>query len=395
VFLFAVLGFFWESASAWSKYETVQTCVKLWIALVGVPWAVARLGYEEMRRLMVLGGWVVAAGALLAAAQYVWPNPFLAIVSQPGRGAGLWVNPNDCGFICATYFLVWGLVKNRGRVARLIVPALLLVGVLVSLSRAAVAGLFLALGYKAIASRRPAAAFACAVVVAILYVGLQVFAPEGGGYKAKMDVRRAAVASMLTGNLEDVKERDNRTDIWAYSIAGIGGHWLFGLGHGSMNRIVPMGEAGFGPHNFYIYVLGNSGILALTMFILFLLRARHDALKCATREARAVSVAIVLLYAFCIFFDHALPAHQVAAMVYISVVFARSIPAHSADCGNRNISQPVATQSRMAPWAESASGWVMPASIASPSRWTFRAQETLRQYCSGDFSPSSASGGEE
>jgi O-antigen ligase len=350
VFLFVVLGFLGGGAGAQSRYETVQVCVKLWIALVGVPWAVERLGHEEMKRLIVWGGWVVTAGALLAAVQYVWPSPFLAIVSQPGRGAGLWVNPNNCGFLCATYFLLWGLVEHPGRVARVIVPAILLVGVLVSLSRASMAGLLLALGYKAIASRRPGAAFAGAVVAAILYIGVQVFAPQGAE-QAKTDVRRAAVASLLAGDLESVKETENRTDIWAYCIEAIGDQWLFGLGHGSMNRIVPMGEAGLGPHNFYIYVLGNSGIVALTMFVLFLLRARREALRCATRETRSMSVAIILLYAFCLFFDHALALHQFSAIAFISLAFARSISARRTGGGSQDVGQPVATRGRMMHWA--------------------------------------------
>jgi O-antigen ligase len=325
VIVFAALGFLGPRANSVPAYVTAQNILKLWVALVGVPWTVARLGPEDGRRLLRAGGWVVAAGGVLAGVQYAWPEPFVAIVAQPGRGAGLWINPNNCAFICATYFFVWRDVRSTAKSARWVVPALYVVGIAASLSRGTLVAFVVALVYEAMRKKRLSTVAVGAAAALALYAVLNFVAPKIGDELEAMTERRAAMLSLLRGDVETLTVADNRSELWNYSLSAIADDWVLGLGHGSMNHIVPIGDGGLGPHNFYLYVLGNSGILALVAFLGMLWGAQRAAAQCATARSDSSASAVLVVYAICVLFDHSLPSHQFSAITFTAIAFGMSV----------------------------------------------------------------------
>jgi O-antigen ligase len=60
---------------------------------------------------------------------------------------------------------------------------------------------------------------------------------------------------------------------------------------------------GLQPHNTYLYVLGNSGIIALVALLVWLFVLAQQGWKCGKREVRAALIAIAVMLAALLMFD--------------------------------------------------------------------------------------------
>jgi O-antigen ligase len=157
------------------------------------------------------------------------------------------------------------------------------------------------------------------MVVAIVVLIMAV--PFMGQYQLN---RITSIGDVAVGNDIEGKS-DNRSFVWIYATGEIfNNDPVWGMGHNSMDNIVPVGEEGIGPHNLYIWIWGNSGLVGLGALIIYLFYF----FVLARRFSDPLMKASGLVFAFLIvannFMTHALIAHQttsVGIMFFIVLLF--------------------------------------------------------------------------
>jgi O-antigen ligase len=135
--------------------------------------------------------------------------------------------------------------------------------------------------------------------------------------------RVSIVRSMLSGDLH-AKSFTDRTELWGPALDAITsqGGLLFGLGHGSMGRIVGKAGEGLSPHNYFLFVLGNSGNFALFGLLAFHLALFQQGHKCPDRRQRAAIYGIASLWLLAHMVDNSLIGDPAMGAVFTCVVVA-------------------------------------------------------------------------
>ena len=130
---------------------------------------------------------------------------------------------------------------------------------------------------------------------------------HGGGFASTGGAHLRMVQSFMQGDWS-IENTDNRTELWKQTYQAIEskGGLIFGLGHGSMMGVVDTRYGGLAPHNYYLYVLGNSGIFALLMLLVFEAVLFQQGWKSKQRDVRAAVLAIAIIVAVVHIFDHTL-----------------------------------------------------------------------------------------
>jgi O-antigen ligase len=298
--------------------------VKSWISLIGLPWLALRAISEDKIPRFFRGTVVVTAiGAVVGLLQLVIPDFLQQISDNSQRATGFWVNPNGCGLMCSIVFFISLMYPFQHRTLNWITRLLLIAGVAVSFSRAAI--LTFAVGWVVygIATKRFGALLKTLVGLILFVAGLLITIETIEAVSPNQAGRFEMVREFVSGNWSDDRA-DNRTELWKQTLLAIEAErgLIFGLGHGSMFQVVDGGERGIAPHNYYLYVWGNSGILALLALIGFEFVLFLEAWKCTRREVRAALLAIAMIIALDHVFDHAFIGHPFTGVVFACIVLA-------------------------------------------------------------------------
>lgn len=284
-----------EQLTATYVRTTLGITLKPWMAIVGLPWLALRaISEDKFPRLIHTVVLVGCAGAVLSVVQVFVPGFMQDLYSAQGRGSGLWYNPNSGGVMCVLVLFL-SLVQPFKRpwlnwLARL----LLIVGVAVSFSRGALLALLVGWIVYGITARRfrslVATAFAFALFVFSMLLLLDLI-DVASPHQAK---RLEHVRSFLTGDWAS-DDADNRTELWQLTFQAIvdKGALIFGLGHGSMVGVAD----GLAPHNYYLNVLGNSGMIALLGLLVWNFVLAQQGWSCSRRETRAALLALATIIA--------------------------------------------------------------------------------------------------
>ena len=109
--------------------------------------------------------------------------------------------------------------------------------------------------------------------------------------------------------------------LWKASFSAIvqKGGLIFGLGHGSMVAVVETSNGGLAPHNYYLWMWGNSGILCLLMLLVFHFVLFQQAWKCPVPEVRAGLLAIATVLAVNHLFDSSFLEHPFVGALFSCV----------------------------------------------------------------------------
>ena len=319
--LYIIFGFIGER-SVFNK-DTFQHFIKYWISLIAIPWlAIVVIKKEDL--YIYLKTFIVGAflGGLFAVFQLFAFDYFQWMINSGNvRGAGFWINPNMCGFmLISTLFLTMNF-KAKRKPLLAICRLFMVFGVMATLSRTSLA--ILAGGAIAFAllskNRKLVRNVLTSMVVAI---GVLIMAiPFMGQYQLN---RITSMGDIAAGN-DITGKSDNRSFVWIYATGEIlNNDPVWGLGHNSMDNIVPMGDEGIGPHNLYIWIWGNSGLVGLGALIFYLFYF----FVLARRFSDPLIKASALIFAFLIvannFMTHALIVHQttsVGIMFFIVLLF--------------------------------------------------------------------------
>lgn len=289
-----------------SDYSFAQLILKLWISVVGVPWLAIRAVSKDKLPVLVKAATLVATvGAVFAIAQMLVPGPFRFMVTEPGRGSGFWVDANSCGAVCGLFVFVSFLFPFRSKSLNLIVRTLLVVGVLATLSRGGLLGLAVGAIVYGIAAKRLRTVF----MISVATVAIMIASSFVLGYvqSERLKGRVERLQEIMRGDFSNTAEA--RGEVWNLAFMAVQKDWLLGRGHGSMWRVVPIGK-GLGPHNYYLFVWGNSGFAALLVFLGLLFTLFRYGMRAEERNSKAALMAMTLMLAAYAMVDHGFIAHQ-------------------------------------------------------------------------------------
>lgn len=309
--LFAVGGFLGPNRLAGVTDKALwQLILKLWISLVGVPFLALRaINRERLPMLLKATLAASAIGAIFSILQIRFSGLFSKILVDPGRGAGFWINPNTCAELLGIGLFFSIAAPLKSKMLNLSLRGLLVLGILATLSRTGlvllVAG-FLAYG---ITAKRMRVVLQVLVVLGLVsFAGMMLVSMlaknKGTDATAK---RLKQFESVLQGKLSEEGKTNDRTELWKFGWQAIMKQPLLGRGHRAMDVVVPgaLPGSGYGPHNYYIFVWGNSGLFAILAFLGYLFTIFRMALKCQDRNIRASLVGIATMIAVTAMTDHA------------------------------------------------------------------------------------------
>jgi O-antigen ligase len=336
VIVFSLLGFLGSRIpEGMTLYFHAQALLKLWISLVGFPWLATRaVPDDRVSAVVKVFVFVAALGAIFAIFQvlglapdslFIGSEDAKSLTVEEGRGAGFWINPNNCGAICGLSLFLSLTFPFKSKYVNAALRLIILTGILATLSRGGILGFMLGGTVYAITAQRlwllikVFAGMILFVLATILAIGYLAPKSEAIAYRLER------IEEMLQGNVAG-DATASRTYVWKKAFQEITRDWLIGLGHGSMYRVVRYGGGvggGLGPHNSYLYMWGNSGILALIAFLFWLYVLVRNAWRCPDRTTRAAMMAASLMLCWFLMFDHSLLTHQfagpaIAVMVLVS-----------------------------------------------------------------------------
>ena len=321
---FTIGGFFGpDQITMYHPYGVAQKVIKIWISIVGVPWLAWRVIDASSLVKFARATYVfIAAGAVCSVVQLLYPE-VLAMITEGGRGAGLWIDPNLGASICSCGLLLSLMYPFRLLLVNIALRGVLLCGLGATLSRGGILACLIALVIYGMLLRKWTAVLKTACAVALVTVlGLLALEPLKQSNIEGLAHRAEGIQQMLMGGIRG-QTAQGRWNLWRQGFTYASQSWLFGRGHGSMDYIVKLAflenEGRWltaGPHNYYILVWGNSGLLALLAFCGFLGSILLSGWRCQHPRLRAGMISLVVLFSLMAMSDHSLFAFQFYGAVF-------------------------------------------------------------------------------
>ena len=312
--------------------STLRVTVKPWMGIVGLPLLALRaISEDKVSRLFHVTVIVTCLGSVVGILQVAMPGFMEGLVATAGRAEGLWSIPTTTGYVCSMVLLLTLLRPFDSRLMNWITRITLLAGVGATLSRGPLVALGISLIVYAVTAGRIATLIKSVVGLVFFVATTLAVVTAIEALSNDQSQRVAAVKALMVGDWEAGTFKD-RTTIWGPALDAIlsKGGLLFGLGHGTMGNIVGKSYDGISPHNFYIYVLGNSGIIALFGLLAFHIALFQQAFKFTERGPRAALIALATLWALAHMVDNSLigdpTTSVVLACVVVAVAYARPRP---------------------------------------------------------------------
>jgi O-antigen ligase len=305
-------------------YRLAQNILKIWISIIGIPWLASRIiDASRLATYAKVTTVLIGIGAICAIIQVLDPRVLAEIARAEGRGAGLWIDPNLGAAMCACGVLFSLMFPFQWVVANVGIRILLLAGLGATLSRAGIlAGLLALLVYGVLLKRWTAVIAACLFTVMAAVVGYVALEPLKQSNIPGLADRAEGIQQMLTGGIRG-QTVHGRWSLWRRGLDYAAPHWLRGRGHGSMNYALKLGyleDKGrwhmAGPHNYYIFVLGNSGIAALIALAIFFAHMTWIGLQSKVTRIRAGLIALVIVFVLLGCSDHSLFAFQFFGAIF-------------------------------------------------------------------------------
>lgn len=292
-----------------------QLIFKLWISLVGLPLFLLRtISRDKLPMLVKSGVMASTSGAVFSLAQMVFKGRFGRFSSEAGRGAGYWIDPNSCAHALTFFLFLSFAFPFKAKSTNLLVRGILILGILSTLSRTGL--ILLPVGFLvfAITAKRMRIFFQVGAVLAVVVIAANILVtllqPGTGAGSSLEDAEKSnrrlnRFSNMLQGKISDgEKSRMDRTVLWSYGWEACMKEPFIGRGHRFMDQVAPIGD-GIGPHNYYLFVWGNSGMLALISFLLFLFTLFRMSRQCTNTAAKPAMMAITAMIASIAMVDHA------------------------------------------------------------------------------------------
>ena len=305
-------------------YGVAQSVFKLWISIIGVPWLAYRtIDEASLPKCAKVTYVLIAGGAATAVVQLLFPNMLATITTGGGRGAGVWVNPNLGATMCACGVLLGLMFPFRILVVDVALRAVMVCGLASTLSRAGILACLAGLVVYGLMLGRWTAILK--TIVATLLLGILAFfslEPLKQSRIPGLAARAKGIQKMLGGEVHG-QTLQGRWYLWSQGFEHASRRWLRGRGHGAMNYAIKLAylpnEGRWhraGPHNYYIFVWGNSGAIGLIGLFIFFGSLASIGLKSQSRRIRAGLLGLLTVFALLACADHALFAFQFFGAIF-------------------------------------------------------------------------------
>jgi O-antigen ligase len=272
--------------------SVLRITVKTWMTIVGLPWLAMRAVSEDKApRLLRATVLITAIGALVGVFQAILPG-FLSELTEAGRATGLWLNANDCGVICVLVLFISLMCPFRVGLLDWLARMLLIAGVAASFSRTAIVVLAVGWIVYGVTAKRFGTLFKSLVAVVVLWAAMLAGLKMIEAISPQQSARINLMLAFLQGNFEE-SGSSSRTEAWMQSFAVIESNgFVLGLGHGAMTAMVDELNISIAPHNYFLYVWGDAGLIGLLGLLAFQFVLLQQAWKCPRREIRAGLLAV-------------------------------------------------------------------------------------------------------
>jgi hypothetical protein len=322
IFVALILGLGAMSVTDWHTVDgkqAMQEASKLWIAAIGIPWLGLRIADGNfIRKIFKAGVFFITMGALFAVLQFARPSLLSMLSEEPGRGAGFWLNPNSCGAMCVLALLFSFVWPYENRILRIGTRVALILGLMSSMSRAAVGAALVAWFVYVLVRQSWRGVAVLGVIGTIFFVLPFVVDPGSVIESVSHNHGRAQSFSRLArGEVGNVVTGDIRWKIWQRTSDVAMDNWEFGCGLTCMARAAHIAGTYYVPHNYYIYVLGTGGVLAIAAFVCFIVYTARSALAISNLHLRALSLCTVAFLVIFLCFDSSVPGDQFFGITYL------------------------------------------------------------------------------
>ncbi|MEC7770167.1 MAG: O-antigen ligase family protein [Bacteroidota bacterium] len=226
--------------------DFIARCFKFLILAVFAGAILKKISKREIFWFLFIGASSIILNAVL------FPDDY-------GRYGGFYIDPNAAGLVCITgYALTYGIKNTKERILGQFIFSL---GGFMTFSRTFIL-IWLLLNLIALKiSLKNAKIF---ILGAIAVIILLVFSEK----LQLNEVRFQQMKSIVTNEKVDTQElnKGSRTETWSIFYKYIADKPFFGNGFGSFHG---NGVYRIGPHNTYLFIIGEAGIIALAIFMAF------------------------------------------------------------------------------------------------------------------------------
>lgn len=222
--------------------------IKFFITIVAGYTVIKDTTRAELFSFLVIGAFSVFLQ------MFVFYNP----LTDGGRYSGFYLNPNALGFICMMgYALSYGLDKKWRLIGHL---SFTIIGFLTFSRTFIVVWLFMNLLSIRLSLRN--------IRVLVVGLGLLVGLLTYNAFLPKSNPRLEAMNNLLAGESDNTSklQEDSRTATWAIYYPELFSRPILGHGYGAFGGGGKVSKVG--PHNAYIKIWGEGGILPLVVIIL-------------------------------------------------------------------------------------------------------------------------------
>jgi O-antigen ligase len=246
------------------SFERSAYLSQIGVAMVFIVASVLALRTDHARVLAVAAFMIVAVGTTLNLYElFIESNVWS---TAPGRSAGLYINPN----VSAQALLGYGLVFFLNRLGKITVAdysliILVVVGVLATFSRAGImAALVLLTAAVLIRAQRKYMIRIVAGMVIISVVLFSIASYTLNNMELSSDAMNRISSLSNRGGIGDYREDRGEASLVALDLAMT--NPLLGVG------VLTVSEMPEGPHNMFVAMMVDYGIIGLTVYVLIILR---------------------------------------------------------------------------------------------------------------------------
>ena len=262
IFLYSSIGFFGEKITL-NFYEVFRLIGKLFVTIIFIPILMYRLFiYIGISNFISIVIKLCLISYVFLILNYIFLDSLFSFLNSSAIGnvrpGGLHINPNMASLVFILGYIAISKGRFKNNAYKYFLIGIFLSSVLITESRTALITFLLIFIWDLIEQKETLFKKLIRLSLFIIFLLIATFYFFDFG-----------IFSRLRTVIDISYIYNSRLYIQIYALNVIANDILIGLGHGSMDRIVPIG-GGLGPHNMFIYILGNSGIIPLVAYLTYI-----------------------------------------------------------------------------------------------------------------------------
>jgi hypothetical protein len=300
--VYFIIGFLGPYTSP-EIYQIIQHNGKLWIALIGLPLVVFRFRSLKCAEVL-LNTCIISScvGSLVIYGQQFGYDLLKLMPDYYQRPFGLLVNSNDAGVALSLTLIASFLYSSNYKIYINIARLVIVGAIVLTVSRGAIISVCLStLIYFSMLSKIKTTLYL--VLVITLFTVSTTYLTKYSLFDLENIEKLDALSSALSGDFTKLHRTDTRSDIWEEGLKYALTNPLTGNGHSSMEGAI-LGM--YSPHNTFIELVGNSGLLSMLLFFLlqyYLLLKIRDI---SVQTMRAALISLLICFDILAFFNNSI-----------------------------------------------------------------------------------------